>query len=126
MMIISGQILTIDGPKDLKDVTKLDWVLSGAIPTRIIDIQKTTVKTYKTFSTVPTLWVGKDTKMKTIHGLMNMKNKDEADLTRPYTTDIHAAASIKKSDEELTGYIFKLANGSHTIVVENCEVECDA
>lgn len=126
MMIISGQILTIDGPKDLKDVTKLDWVLSGNIPTRIIDIQKTTVKTYKTFSTVPTLWVGKDTKMKTIHGLMNMKNKDEADLTRPYTTDIHVAASIKKSDEDLTGYIFKLANRSHTIVVENCEVECDA
>lgn len=62
MMIISGQILTIDGPKDLKDVTKLDWVLSGTIPTRIIDIQKTNVKTYKTFSTVPTLWVGKDTK----------------------------------------------------------------
>jgi hypothetical protein len=125
-MIISGQVLTIDGPKDLKDITKLDWVLSGNIPTRITDIQKTTVKMYKTFSTVPNLWVGKDTEMKTLQGMVNMKTKDEADLTRPYTSIIHAEASIKKSSKDLIGYIFQLANGSHTIVVENCEVECDA
>lgn len=125
-MIISGKILTINGPKDVKDIRKTDWIIAGTFPSRIIDIKTVPVFSYISFNTVPDLKIGENTKINTLYGFASVKDGEEATLIRPYTSPIVAKAKAYQSKKELIGYIFTLRDGDHTIVLENCEVECNA